>query len=119
MMFVNHLYQGHDLFEPAEREPKPANRLDVQRNRLEHAKMRTAAFDLEQQAPAIHAARINEALRAQQRLEAGNQPGRIAATVIHARDAFGAMLIAAGERLRVEPRGHQIDTNPADAVRHA
>jgi len=119
VMFGNHLYQGHDPFSPAEQEHKPAQRIDVQRHRLEHAKMRTAAFDLEQHILAIHAARIDEALRARQRRETGSQPGRIAAAVTNARAAVGAMLIATGERLREEPRGSQIETNPADAVRHA
>jgi hypothetical protein len=119
VMFVNHLYQGHDPFAPADQTHKPALRIDVQRNRLEHAKMRTAAFDLEQHALAIHAARINEAIRAQQRREAGDQPGRLAATLVTARAALGTMLIAAGERLREEPRGRQIDTHPADAVQRA
>ena len=94
---------------------RPPQRVDVQRHHLEHEKMRVNAFDIEQHALALHAQRIHAAQRAGQVREAR---GARAGAQKRVRAALGAMLIAAGQRLREEPAIRHENETAADALRY-
>jgi hypothetical protein len=95
--------------------------MDVQRHHQEYKRMNPLAYGYEEQVQRINDQRQQDAMHDEQlRLAKGDRPSRVAAAARGVRASIGGLFIAAGERIRPEPRQRpEMDAKPVERVRHA